>query len=249
MSETGNIWPIEEVLCTIHFSPLDDWDVTAFGKYYSRIENEYSKREQMKILKRALEEETGIFDDEPCQEETLMRFSNKQESRIVQLSRDTIVVNIRPPYPGWEEFKPEIMNRIEDYVNSFEPDRIDSLGLRYVNKFSEPGKEFAIEQIFCDNKYVPGIIFEKKSPFMSQLLFMNGDDILTEINTGQIEPEEENLVSIILDIEVSSLKKIEIGKDSLSEILDGFHDRLNTIFKGCISEHLREKFGFDGEQS
>jgi len=247
MADISNKWPIEEVLCTIHFNPSEDWDVTVFGKYYSKIEKEYCKKEQFKILKRSLEDDVGISNNGSCEEETLMRFSNNEGNRIVQLSRDTLVMNLRSPYPGWEEFKPEVLNRIDDYVDSFKPERIDSLGIRYINKFSEPAEDFAIGHIFRDNNYVPGVIFEKKSPFMSRLLFMNGNDILTELNTGQIDTDDENQVAIILDIEVSSLKKLEAEREFLSDQLDDFHKRLSGIFKSCISDRLRKKYGLAEE--
>ena len=247
MVDISNSWPIEEVLCTIRFSPFDDWDVTAFGKYYSKIEKEYGKKEQMRILQRALDEENGMSDDGSCEEETLMRFSNKEGNRIVQLSRDTLVVNLRPPYPGWEVFKPEVLNRIDDYIDSFEPEMIETIGIRYINKFTEPAEKFVISQIFRDNKYVPGIIFEKKSPFMSRLLFINGDDILTELNTGQVDDSDDNQIAIILDLEVSIQRKLESKRELLSEKLDEFHNRLSKIFKSCISDRLRKKYGLAEE--
>lgn len=240
MTEIKQKWPIEEILCTINFIPSMEWYLTDFGKFYSKIEGEYGKKEQMKILKQAIGEETNETENGSCKEEILMRFSNDEGNRIVQLSRNTLIINLLPPYPGWEEFKPIILDRIDDYISSFKPVGIDSLGIRYINRFTEPSNDFTIEKIFCVNNYLPGIIFKKRSPFIIHLMFKNGENISTELKTGHVDAEKEDHTAIILDIEVSSLKSLRIERDFLSTKLDEYHKRLNGIFKSCISDRLKK---------
>jgi len=238
-------WPIEEILCTVNFIPSGEWYLTDFGKYYSLIEKEYSNKEEMKILKQGIEKESDSLENGSCEEEILMRFSNNDGNRIIQLSRNTLIINLLPPYPGWEEFKPIILDRIADYISSFKPIKIKSLGIRYINRFTDPLQDFSLEKVFCINDYLPQIIFNKESPFVFQLIFENGDDVLTELRTGLVDAKEEEHTAVIFDIEVSSLESLPTKMDFLSTKLDEYHKRLNGIFKSCISERLKKIYLID----
>lgn len=232
-------WPIDEAICLIEFNPSEDfnWDLTAFGRYYSLIEEDYPKKEEFII---------SCVND-PELENRAMRFFSKDEKRLVQLVEDSLIVNQLAPYPRWESdensFRITILNRLRDYVNNFKPRSVSAIVLRYVNKFEFPATDFNIEKVFSRNEYFPEIAFKKDGQFMIHTGFINGDDYKSEIHAGFIETDREDSIGVVLDIELSYHCELKADPDEISTKLDEQHHRINKIFKECISYSLKKKYG------
>jgi uncharacterized protein (TIGR04255 family) len=239
-------YPIEEILCDVRFSSSDEWDVTAFGKFYVKIERDYPEKEELEIFALPFDREGDI--DNINETEILMKFIKTDKSRVIQLSKDLLTLNILTPehqYPGWEALKPEIIEQINNYREICKPKTIESIGLRYVNKFYLSNKKkFDIEKIFKKPCYLPEIVFNNKSPFFMELVYPLENDLLAKITIGNIKQRVKNKTAIVFDIEVSTLKKnIELDNKIIDEKLEILHKNINSIFNNCISREQKEKIG------
>lgn len=247
MSEQPKRFPIEEVICEVNFVPSEEWDITNFGKFYSRIEKEYKDKEQQSIIRPSedFEEEDT---DEPCEPEILMKFNKNDGTRIIQLAEDTLFFNILE-YPRWERLKPEIMGCINNYCEICNPKSIESLGLRYINKFELPENEYNISKIFGKSKYLPEIFFEGRFPFFMHQEFPERDCSAVRLNVGNVRPKKEDHLALVFDLEVTSIEPMEISGAIIEGNLNEYHDCINRIFKKCISAEKRRELGIDwGEE-
>lgn len=235
--------PLKEVLFDINFVPSAEhkWDITFFGKFYSLIEDEYKERQELEILSLPLGSEDI---EEDCETKKMMRFKKEDRTRIIQIGENKLVFNIMPPpYPGWANLKPEVIIQIKNYCKVCAPERIESLGVRYVNRFDEPSDNFDLKQLFRHSDYLPRIIFENRFPFFFHFEHPFKNSSKVEINFGNVKSENENEIAIIFDLEVQSMQEIEIDDRIINVKLEKYHNCLKDIFKDSISHELREKIG------
>jgi len=236
MADIENRNSIVEVLCDIHFSPSVEWDLTTFGKFYDKIKKKYTKKEQKELLAFSMEPDERELKQKIKGLGTRMQFFNEDRSRMLQLSKDNLVINLLPPYPNWNNFKEEIIRQISNYTEAVKPEAIQQLGIRYINKFSTSQKDFCLKEIFSPSRYLPDILFENKLPFMIHLEYPVENDSMVNITIGNIQNGDESILTFIFDIEVMSTEIILTERKILEEKLDIYHNSVKEIFLLCTSE-------------
>lgn len=239
--------PIIEVLFDIDFVPSTKWDITAFGKFHSKIENEYPEKEELQIIRSLTDED--LTEDDNCNPEILMRFKKTDGTRIIQIAENKMILNIIPPYPGWEDLKPDVIRHINNYCEVCKPDKIESLGVRYVNKFITGEKQFNLKSIFKKSDYIPKVLFKNRLPFYAHLEHPLINTSKVEITIGNEIHDKEREVSIIFDLEVMSMEEFEINDEKIENKLEQYHKCLVSVFKNCISEGMKKTIGIAGDKN
>lgn len=171
------------------------------------------------------------------------RITSEDETDIVILSQQKLVVARLAPYPGWNEFYKRFVSAKKIWKQILKTQTIIRVGVRYVNRIDIPlekTKQIEIEDYL--NFYPKDAIFkevpmtnyliqiEKKTP--NPLWFMT-------ITSTQHPPPLVKTISLLLDIDVFRTSEIPLKEEGLQSILEEAHILKNTIFEDCITDKTR----------
>ncbi len=139
--------PIVEALVEFRFEPDDNWDMTAPGLMYEHLKSKYPKRRQVQhhdfnltARDTQLEGKVQIIDR--------MQFLGEDEHTLVQVSPHFLAVNQLAPYESWESFVPIIKRGLDTYRDVVSPNRLQRVGIRYINHIGFDNEQIELEDYF-----------------------------------------------------------------------------------------------------
>src|SRR5207247_4716435 len=91
---------------------------------------------------------------------------NQQESALLQLRRDLLVVNQLRPYPHFEGWEPNIYWALKIYWEMMKPRGIRRIGLRYINQIVIPEAPIRMEDNFNTYTQLPKKMGQVHGDFM-----------------------------------------------------------------------------------
>ena len=78
-----------------------------------------------------------------------IQFVSEDKTKIVQISKDLLVVNHLKPYPHFEKWGPEVEQLLKEYVALANPSGIKRIGVRYINNIVLPKAEIEMADYFA----------------------------------------------------------------------------------------------------
>jgi uncharacterized protein (TIGR04255 family) len=238
--------PIVEALCEVYFTG-SLWDATTPGLFYEQVRGDYPQKSQMEQVDLVVQVGPGRTETRPLTIEPRMRFARDDNSRLVQLTRDLLVINQLLPYPHYEEWREVVHSTIDVYRRLATPTGINRLGVRYINRINVPfrgGRPIRMEDYFRVYPQIPQELGDAHGPFMLQLLMIPvcaGHQLTLTLAIGP--PEQPASMSALLDLYDVVLLG---GRDAFGEIrrlLDEAHANIVHTFENTITEGSRSLFG------
>src|SRR5712692_222149 len=107
--------PVVEALCEIYFTG-SNWDPTTPGIFYERLRGNYPQKTSLSQF--GIEMQVGPgqqAESRQVAQEPRMRFAKADNSRVVQLARELLIVNQLLPYPRYEEWREEVRAILDIY--------------------------------------------------------------------------------------------------------------------------------------
>ena len=246
MAESKNKYPkppIQEAVCEIHFEipqPLTRDRLEQLKPVWA-AEYPDQKLIEEKGLNLQLSPE-GIK-----QEEQSLGFRlicrRSDGARLVQLNRNTLVVNQLRPYPGWDEaFRELILKEVHAFVGAVGSRKFHRVGLRYINKIDIPEQSVSWEMWLNLNLPTPAIAGCKTEAFQLQTRNRLNDGCQLTVNTVSLPPTAVPPASpVIFDFDVIwQAEPIEIT--ALADLLERVHTPLGLAFEGYLTDKTRELF-------
>jgi uncharacterized protein (TIGR04255 family) len=228
--------PLVEALCQIQFKPGREWDNTVPGLLYAAIRDEYPERRQ----KRALEFQVGDnLSDITRTVADWTQFLRSDHSAIVQVSVDTVVVNMLRPYKGWEQFREAIRSVFRSYCAVSEPTDVHSLALRYINRIVPPAEFDIVEHESYLTFYprVPDSLPQTLGRWTQSVDILLPEAVL-RLTSGTSYKDQS--LSLVLDIEVVGGQGA--AADQVDDYLDRFHAQVEQAFEESITPKARALF-------
>jgi uncharacterized protein (TIGR04255 family) len=175
------------------------------------------------------------------------RYANEANTQAVQIRRDGFAFSQLAPYPlnGWEDWRPEAERLWNAYRAATNPVTVVGLQVRYANRIRipetriEPGEYFSTyfatsnELPDCNNFFLRSEFAYPDLP-TAKLLLSQG--------TIRDFPEESDVMSILLDLDVSRSLVVPASDPTLWDMLEDLHERETDAFEACITNHTRELF-------
>jgi len=171
------------------------------------------------------------------------RFDSGDGRQVVQTRLQGFAFSRLAPYQNWELFRDEGRRLWEHYEEIATPETITRMAVRYINRFDFPTPmgEFSeylrtFPEVSSDlPQGVAGYLMRVQIPYEK----VQGLLILT---TALAQPQRDNVVSIILDLDLfrESEMATSRGTDAqIWDILESLHSTMNGIFEGCITDKTR----------
>ncbi|MDP3089322.1 MAG: TIGR04255 family protein [Nitrospira sp.] len=238
--------PIVEALCELYFEG-SEWDDTVPGQFYDQIKIDFPVKRQREIqeaqvmFSTAGEASAGVKRLPPW-----MQFVTSDESRLIQIGQDVLVINQLRPYPHFEEWEPLIYSSLETYRKVANPKGIARLGLRYINRVVIPHTQILMEDYFTVYPQLPKAMGEMHGRFMIRVDLpsqQGGHGVL--ITFGSAPAEKPNEVAHLLDLYDIFKPEHPLGFDSIKDQVAIAHKNIEAAFEGSITDKLRNLFDLE----
>lgn len=150
---------IQEALCEFRLKPSSqtDWNPKRPGEILGRLDiKRFPGMEPVNELRVELVlDQSGQAQQRIVQGPQKIRYSSDDGTRMVQVSPVVYCFNSVRSYPGWDEFREAIIenwNIVHPFLN---PERIERVGLRYINRIPLSAQYAKISDWLRPNKYIP----------------------------------------------------------------------------------------------
>lgn len=234
MSGQHRCWPIIEAICEFRFDPTAPWDGTIPGMLYAKLKGTFPDKQQARIDVRRL---PGA---PPVQAVERMQFYTSDRTALVQVNEHFLSVNHLAPYTSWEEFRPLVEQSLEAYVDVAQPKGLRRLGLRYINRIVIPGPRAEMAQYFRFHPRVESGLPQDLAQFQCRIVapFPEEKAFLHLQLLSQASPSDAEL-RFLLDLDIFTQ---ECTVSEAPRWADAAHQRLDEVFRACITDKTRDLF-------
>lgn len=223
--------PVVEALCEAYFSG-GKWDPTLPGLFFQRIRAEFPNRALAQEVGAAPGGHFGEADAGLGSGASRMQFHEKNGSRIVQFTKDLLVVNQLRPYPGFDAWRPVAVEMLSLYRELVRPEKLDRIGLRYINRVVIPKTSFHMSEFFGVYAIVPQELGGEYASF------------LVRVEVPPIFPDHRLLIT--LSSEPSRLPgAVEILLDLYDVVGESDRPLLDTFEATLRAAHQNVVLGFE----
>ncbi len=231
--------PLIEALCEFQFEPGQPWDWTIPGLVYDKLKNEYPKKKQQKIIEMEVRAEQEIS-------QTVkggiarMQFLREDETALVQVGPNLLVVNHLKPYPTWGKFQEMIKNGLAVYRDVASPKAIKRISLRYINRLEIPQSQVRIEDYILAVPNIPEPLPQVFATWIQrvEIPFEDSNGVMV-MQSGLIRHEVPNSIAFLLDLDFITLDIQKVNLDNAMEWVMGAHDEVEKAFEVCITDKTR----------
>lgn len=240
--------PVVEALCEILFSG-SKWDGTVPGLFFDKIKDNYPKKRELEQIGVEVSISKDIQGSRVMHGDRRIQFVKEDNSQLVQIERDLLVVNQLRPYPRFEEWKPIIDEMLNLYVKLTTPKGIKRLGVRYINRIIIPAAKFRMEKYFYLYPEVPKNLEAMHGRFMMRLeIPPKNKGHLLVITFGSAPSDSSEISTEMLDIyDIFALPELIPVSDVEKYIIEA-HENIEVAFENSITQETRDLFEEEEEK-
>jgi uncharacterized protein (TIGR04255 family) len=171
-------------------------------------------------------------------------FKDAEQKRTVQARADGFTFNWLAPYDTWEALRNEAREHWDRYRETFNPEAVTRVALRYINRIPLPLPLTDFADYFRTIPVIAPDLPQGLRTFFMRLEIPDPQrgflGILTE--TYEQPSGEPPRLPFILDIDVIREATFEPSSSSLWETLEHLRDFKNELFYGSITDKTKELF-------
>lgn len=222
--------------------PLDNISLVDLETLQQDQKDEYPEKQQ------TFNVETNLNVNDQIPESTIKQipigflFINKDKRQFFGASLEGFSFNKLAPYDQWSTFIQEARKQWDKYKHLCNPNSIQELTVRYINKLDIP---LPINEFYQYLTITPTIPIELAvtQEFLIELSipYPEIDSLvtLTEVLLPR-STEQPNIASVILDISVTKTQNNPIEDTRIWDIFEQIRICKNQIFESCITNKMRE---------
>ena len=219
--------PLSEVIFEIRFLP----NLSVACKrddFYNEIKSAYPDLSFPNIT----------FDKHPFMQPT--QNWNVEKSKLITCSAESLSISTNK-YIKFGPFKDECVQLVKIFHDKYPSiNSIKRLGLRYTNRILLKRKNDKIDlsEYLKFNFYLPDILSKNKLEFFQSSFFTELESQTSGVRVNINSINEKGTEFIILDFDLMSFKDIRF-EDTEAHLIS-YHDQLENIFLGIISDKYKE---------
>lgn len=237
--------PVVEALCEFYFTG-SEWDSTIPGIFYNRIKNEFPNISPQKQIKLDIQISGNGAPNSQTKEEHRARFMTTNNTRMVQISRDLLVINQLRPYPEkFDDWKSTVSAMLKTYIEIAKPKNIHKIGVRFINHIVIPTAHVKMESYFRIYPEVPTDLAPHHEEFLLRLNMppkIPNHNLIITFSTAPVQQSGQH--SFMLDLydilvpKEKDLSNLGIVDDYITEA----HTNVEHAFENSITDNARAIF-------
>lgn len=237
--------PIIEALCEIHFAD-SIWDDTIPGAFYEKVKNEFPKKQQQEIQEAQIVLGSGTASAGVQRLPPRMQFVSDKGNLMIQVAKNLLVVNQLRPYPHFAEWEPVVYQGFAAYGEVALPQKVDRIGLRYINRIEIPGAQIAMEDYFTIYPQLPKSLGNIHGSFLVRVEIPQAEQehnqehrVLITFGTAPLaKPIKEKQV-FMLDLYNIATLDVLTDESELKKQIRQAHNNVVMAFEDSITDQLR----------
>lgn len=228
--------PIEEVIFSLITDPSEQCNLNCLNEVATDISNELDGEIEDWISREAIFE-IGLESDNLSHNTKKKGYVIKgcNERVVVHISDNAFIMNKLKPYVDWSDISTLFEKIWSSYERRTKPKEINKVSIRYVNKFDVPQENW-------DDYLLMYPVIHSESENDNSLISVG--EVFSRYNLQSdryaassvvmlnIKAKEAGQLSVIMDIDVDSVNKIEnySSYKEISDVVDRLRDFKNHIF-------------------
>lgn len=231
--------PITEALIDLRVNLPGEATLKRLNDLFPSISIEYPNQDNQLIFQGQLMAGTSVSAT-ANQTQIGYAYSDRDRRQVFNACLGSFTFSRLAPYDRWESFRDEAKRLWSIYQDAVRPITITRLAVRYVNRLDIPLPISDLKDFLRTVPEVSVDLPEGLSGYFMQLQIPQEDvGAMVVINQAMIPPANPEVISILLDIDISQDYTLLIDKDFWS-CLEKLHTRLNHVFEACITDETRK---------
>jgi uncharacterized protein (TIGR04255 family) len=234
--------PVVEALCEIFFMD-SKWDAAIPGMFFDGIKNRYPRKKEVEQFAVQVNVSSQIAQPQMMRGNSRIQFVKEDNSQMIQVERDLLVVNQLQPYPRFEDWQPVIDEMIRRYWELAEPIAIKQLGIRYINRIVIPKNPFNMEEYFRLYPQVPDNLGARHGKFMLRLEIPSqypGHQLVITFATAPSDSPEAS--AELLDLYDIFSAPTSLAIEEVQQHIIEAHANIEAAFENSITQRTRNLF-------
>lgn len=235
--------PVVEALAELFFEG-SAWDVTAPGSFYEQVKDRFPKKAQLEQIGLEVELGPGGANARMGAGGGRAVFKSEDETRLVQVGANVLVVNQLRPYPHFEAWSGVLLEMLTVYRDVARPVSIARLGMRYINRIEIALASLQMEDYFRVYPAMPSELGASHGKFLIRLQFpgrVGGHEIL--LTLGEAPEERPDVQAFVLDLYTVFPLGGSSSFDVIEQRLRDAHENIEWVFEHTITDATRALFG------
>ena len=237
--------PAREAVCELRFS-RGTWDAAIPGLVYVQLKDIFPERANVSQVVFAagegLKPGAGPTQIEVAQ---VSRFVQPDGLAFVQFAPHVISLHRKAPYLGWNSFSPLIKKVFHAYVEEAKPDRVERIGLRFVNDFRTTLRDVVFEpkDYFNFFPHIGPELPQHYADLFTRVVFPFKDEdaaLRLQLYSEPFAAVDGPRSAMILDLDYFSTVPQGVGLNETVPWLEKAHDNVRSVFEASLTQRLRE---------
>jgi len=231
--------PLVEALCEVAFKGREPWDWTVPGLLYERVKADFPVKRQAQSVDVVVESSAGIHQ----QVRQYMQFLRQDETALIQIRPDLLAIHHLPPYPGWDSFKQLILDQMDHYRHTVNPEAITSIALRYINRIEIEAERIALDDYFMSVPLLPDPIPQIFQDFVFQtnIPYEAPPSVMRFVFGTVPQNQELGKLGFLLDLRMASLEGNDLMAEEVSDWIESAHMHIETAFDSVLTEKTHKE--------
>ncbi len=238
--------PIVEAILDIKFKlPEGEDSLKKLEKFQKTIEDRFPKKTIRRTQKAGLQfSSEKAFTVTPSSSEILGYISNDPiEDRTVQARLDGYTYNKLKPYDKWDVFREEGRELWNLYLDIVQPEKIERIALRYINRIEVPMPMNSFEEYFKTFPQLATGLPQTLSHFFIQFVIpCDKISAYARVTLTVEKPTNDKKLPIIFDIDVFRDVIYVDNKEEIWEDFEKMRAFKNDVFFKSITAKTEELF-------
>jgi len=235
--------PIQEAVFDIRVNKVSNLDIEYYASLTESVLSEYPQtKRKLQVSGKYRFEKSDFITEHGTPKEMGVIFTNEKGNKKVQFRKDGFTFNQLRPYTNWDKFSKEAFKYWNIYKNELQPDSINRIALRYINKIDLPLiDDLIFDDYFLNIPQLPSTFVQGYQSLFQRIKAQCSIGDFTANVTSKFDKPEDNCLPFILDIDVFGLRNFSI-EENLNEDFLKIRDNKNKIFESLITDKTRELF-------
>jgi len=231
--------PITEALIDLHIEAPVSGGLPSLEDFGHQIHADYARLDSITHVENQINLEQGVVSSNS----TVIgyRFISNDRKQVVQSRLNGFSLSRLAPYQTWEALRNEARRLWNIYQNVTNSETVSRVAVRYLNKLDLPLPLNDFREYLLTLPEISPKIPQGLSDYLMQLKIPQTDiKAMLVLTEALIPPSNQDVVSVVLDINLFSDVKFSGEMDEHWNLLETFRNRKNEIFEGCITDKTRE---------
>lgn len=244
MTEVFHNAPITEAVIDIRVRLPENVALAEIENLYGQIKAEYPSKAPRNLWE-------GKFEikgkGEPHTESRLQqlgyKFTNADNSQVVQFRLDGFTFSRLRPYTQWEDVCPKARRLWGLFMQGTKPVEVTRLAVRYINSIEIPSKDFDLDDYFTAIPKIPDGLPQVLDSFFvrTQIPFAEQDATAVTVQTPA-NKQDPTKTAILVDIDVFRTVSLLPEDERIWEIFNKLREIKNAIFRRSITPKTEALF-------